>query len=108
MFFSRILDHKNVLNCYKSYIFLFLLTMPVNILAIEYSCDETSPSVLTGSKVLSNIISSQYLHSDYGGIVPELASREHIRNIDIIVNDAIRQSKINPEEINLVCAEIGR
>lgn len=81
--------------------------MPVNILAIETSCDETSASVLTGSTVLSNIISSQHFHTDYGGIVPELASREHIKCIDRIAEDAIKLSGLLRNELNLVCATQG-
>ena len=58
------------------------------ILAIETSCDETSASVITPTKVLSNIISSQSVHLQFGGVVPELASRAHLKKIIPIVNDA--------------------
>ena len=51
------------------------------VLGIESSCDDTSAAVLKGSKVLSNIIASQAIHKEYGGVVPELASRAHQQNI---------------------------
>jgi len=77
------------------------------ILAIETSCDETAAAVLKGREVLSNIISSQKFHNTYGGIVPELASRAHIKTIDIIVNRAIREAATSPEQIGLVAATAG-
>ena len=51
------------------------------VLGIESSCDETSASIIKGSKVLSNIIANQSIHEKYGGVVPELASRAHQQNI---------------------------
>jgi N6-L-threonylcarbamoyladenine synthase len=77
------------------------------ILAIESSCDETSAAVLQSNRVLSNIISSQYFHSQFGGIVPELASRAHIRTIDKIINSAIKESEIDKNAINCVAATAG-
>lgn len=64
----------------------------MNILAIESSCDETSASVISNNKVLSNIISSQHFHGKFGGVVPELASRAHIQAISFIVNSAFKKS----------------
>lgn len=81
--------------------------MPVITFAIESSCDETSASVLMDEKVLSNIISSQYFHKEYGGIVPELASRAHIENISLIAEKAIAESGIAQQDINLVAAAKG-
>ncbi|MCC6865099.1 MAG: tRNA (adenosine(37)-N6)-threonylcarbamoyltransferase complex transferase subunit TsaD [Ignavibacteria bacterium] len=81
--------------------------MPVITLAIESSCDETSASILQNENVKSTIISSQYFHKEYGGIVPELASRAHIENISIIANNAIQKSGINIKDINLVAAAKG-
>ncbi len=81
--------------------------MPVKILAIETSCDETSVAVLSDNKVLSNIISSQLFHTEYGGIVPELASRAHLSIIDKIVKTAISDSNIKIPDIDLVCATQG-
>ncbi len=81
--------------------------MSVFTFAIESSCDETSASVLENEKVLSNVISSQFFHKKYGGIVPELASRAHIETITEIAEKAIEQSGIQKEQINLVAAAKG-
>lgn len=81
--------------------------MQLNILAIETSCDETSAAILIGNEVKSNVVSSQVFHSEYGGIVPELASREHLRIIDKIVNDALEESKITIPAIDVICATQG-
>ena len=62
------------------------------ILAIESSCDETSASVLTNGKILSNFIATQSVHEKYGGVVPELASRAHMQNIVPVVDTALKQS----------------
>ena len=59
------------------------------ILGIESSCDETSAAILKGSKVLSNIIANQIIHEEYGGVVPELASREHDRLIIPVIKKAL-------------------
>ncbi|MBD0332367.1 MAG: tRNA (adenosine(37)-N6)-threonylcarbamoyltransferase complex transferase subunit TsaD, partial [Chitinophagaceae bacterium] len=65
--------------------------MPI-ILAIESSCDETAASVCRDGKILSNIISDQKVHSKYGGVVPELASRAHMKNIVPVVDVALREA----------------
>lgn len=77
------------------------------IFAIESSCDETSASILSGNKVLSNIISSQFFHNEFGGIVPELASRAHVKSIDKIVNSAFEQANVKKEDITLTAATQG-
>ena len=64
------------------------------ILAIESSCDETSAAVCRDGKILSNIIATQKIHEQYGGVVPELASRAHMQNIVPVVNTAL--STANP------------
>lgn len=81
--------------------------MSVFTFAIESSCDETSAAVLENEKVLSNIISSQFFHKKYGGIVPELASRAHIESITEIAEKAAENSGIPKEKINLVAASMG-
>src|SRR5688572_20400433 len=63
--------------------------MPVTLLAIESSCDETSAAVCRDGKILSNIIANQTMHEQYGGVVPELASRAHIQNIVPVVTAAL-------------------
>lgn len=72
----------------------------MKILAVETSCDETSASVIEGENVLSNIISSQIIHSQFGGVVPELASRAHLQLIIPVVRQALNSAKTNLTEIN--------
>ena len=72
------------------------------ILAIESSCDDTSAAVLRDDRLLSNVIASQKVHEQYGGVVPELASRAHQQNIIPVVDAAIRQAGISKEEIDAV------
>ena len=68
---------------------------PKLILGIESSCDETSAAVVAdGNEVLSNVVASQLVHADYGGVVPELASREHLRAIVPVVREAMRTAGV--------------
>lgn len=76
--------------------------MPVHILAIESSCDETSAAVLTDGKVLSNIIANQTVHEQYGGVVPELASRAHQENIVPVVDMALKQAGVDRSELSAI------
>ncbi|HEY4154906.1 MAG TPA: tRNA (adenosine(37)-N6)-threonylcarbamoyltransferase complex transferase subunit TsaD [Puia sp.] len=64
--------------------------MPVTLLAIESSCDETAAAVCRDGRILSNIVASQQIHSLYGGVVPELASRAHVRHIVPVVDQAMK------------------
>lgn len=73
-------------------------------LAVETSCDETSAAVLDDEKVLSNIISSQLFHTKYGGVVPEVASREHLKKIVEITDAALLKAGVTLNEIGLLCA----
>lgn len=75
---------------------------PVTILAIESSCDETSAAIVKDGVVLSNIIATQKVHEQYGGVVPELASRAHMQNIIPTVDVAIKQAGINKKDITAV------
>lgn len=72
------------------------------ILAIESSCDETSASVCRDGEILSNIIASQKIHEQYGGVVPELASRAHMQNIVPVVDVAIKNAGIKISDIDAV------
>jgi N6-L-threonylcarbamoyladenine synthase len=81
--------------------------MSFYIFAIETSCDETSASILNENTVLSNVISSQLFHNSYGGIVPELASRAHIKSIDKIVSSAFEKANCRASDVNLVAATRG-
>ncbi|HNS43128.1 MAG TPA: tRNA (adenosine(37)-N6)-threonylcarbamoyltransferase complex transferase subunit TsaD [Taishania sp.] len=77
------------------------------ILGIESSCDDTSASVLKNTAILSNIIASQKIHEEYGGVVPELASRAHQQNIIPVVDAAIKKAGINKEDIDAIAFTNG-
>ena len=72
----------------------------ISILAIESSCDETAASVCRDGKILSNIIATQHVHQQYGGVVPELASRAHLQNIVPVVDSALKTAGVKLEEID--------
>lgn len=74
----------------------------VTILAIESSCDETSASICRDGKILSNIIATQKVHEQYGGVVPELASRAHMQNIVPVVDAAVRKATCNLNDLNAI------
>lgn len=74
------------------------------ILAFESSCDETSVAVLKNDKVLSNVILSQEYHHNFGGVVPEIASREHLRKIVSMTDSALIKANVKLENINLIAA----
>jgi N6-L-threonylcarbamoyladenine synthase len=77
------------------------------ILAIETSCDDTSVAILENDKVLSNIISSQDVHKEYGGVVPELASRAHQQNIIPVVDLALKKAGIKSSELDSIAFTEG-
>jgi N6-L-threonylcarbamoyladenine synthase len=77
------------------------------ILGIESSCDETSASVCIDGKIVSNIIANQTIHQNYGGVVPELASRVHQQNIIPTVHKAINDAKISKKDIDAVAFTRG-
>lgn len=72
------------------------------ILSIESSCDETAAAVCRDGIILSNIIATQKIHEQYGGVVPELASRAHMQNIVPVVNTAVKQAGISIADIDAV------
>src|SRR6201995_3451789 len=74
------------------------------ILGIESSCDETAAAVVErGRHILSNVVASQIaIHSPYGGVVPELASREHLRNIVPVVDAALREAGITMPDVDAI------
>jgi N6-L-threonylcarbamoyladenine synthase len=78
------------------------MSHPINILAIESSCDETSAAVIQDGHVLSNHIATQKVHERYGGVVPELASRAHMQNIIPVVDIALQDSGISKDQITAV------
>lgn len=77
------------------------------ILAIESSCDETSASIISNGKVLNNVIASQSVHQKYGGVVPELASRAHQRNIVHIINEALTEAGISKRNLDAIAFTRG-
>jgi N6-L-threonylcarbamoyladenine synthase len=80
----------------------------MTILAFETSCDETSVAVVRNGAVLANVVSSQIkLHAEYGGIVPELAAREHLRNLIPVAQTALTEARIQPEQLEAVAATQG-
>lgn len=79
----------------------------VVILGIESSCDDTSAAIIRDGYLLSNVISSQAVHSAYGGVVPELASRAHQQNIIPAIHEAIRKAGISKEDISAIAYTRG-
>lgn len=78
------------------------------LLAFETSCDETSVAVIRDGRVLSNCVSSQIkLHEEYGGVVPELAAREHLRNLPAVAAQALEAAAVVPDQISAVAATRG-
>ena len=79
----------------------------LNILGIETSCDETSAAIISKGKVLSNLISSQHFHVEYGGVVPELSSRAHLQILLPLIKKALKESNIKLDELDIVTATAG-
>lgn len=77
------------------------------ILAIESSCDDTAAAVLQDNKVLSNVVANQSIHGEYGGVVPELASRAHQQNIVPVIEMAIRKANIDKNQLNAIAFTQG-
>jgi tRNA N6-adenosine threonylcarbamoyltransferase len=77
-------------------------TGPVTILAIESSCDETSCAISRDGIILSNIIAGQAVHEQYGGVVPELASRAHMQNIVPVVDTALKKAECSLDELTAI------
>jgi N6-L-threonylcarbamoyladenine synthase len=81
--------------------------MSITILGIESSCDDTAASIVRDGYVLSNIISNQNIHEEFGGVIPELASRAHQQNIIPVVDQAIKKAMIKKSEINAIAFTRG-
>jgi N6-L-threonylcarbamoyladenine synthase len=80
----------------------------MTLLAIETSCDETSAAVVRDGKIVSSIVASQIqLHAEYGGVVPELAAREHLRNLIPVVKSALHEAEISVDQLDAVAATQG-
>ncbi|QCW99639.1 tRNA (adenosine(37)-N6)-threonylcarbamoyltransferase complex transferase subunit TsaD [Aggregatimonas sangjinii] len=79
----------------------------IYILAIESSCDDTSAAVLRNGKVLSNIVATQQIHEQYGGVVPELASRAHQQNIVPVVHQSLASANIDKKQLSAIAFTRG-
>jgi N6-L-threonylcarbamoyladenine synthase len=79
----------------------------VFILAIESSCDDTAAAVLHNDKVLSNVVANQLIHNQYGGVVPELASRAHQQNIVPVIDAALRKANVQKEQLSAIAFTQG-
>ena len=80
---------------------------PVYILGIESSCDDTAAAVLADDKMLANVVAGQEVHRNWGGVVPELASRAHQQHIVPVVDEALRQAKISKHELHAIAYTRG-
>lgn len=81
--------------------------MAITILGIESSCDDTSAAIIRDGLLLSNVIASQSVHEEYGGVVPELASRAHQQNIVPVVDAAIRRAGISKTDLSAIAFTRG-
>lgn len=79
----------------------------VFILAIESSCDDTAAAVLHNDKVLSNVVANQLIHNQYGGVVPELASRAHQQNIVPVIDAALKKANVEKEQLSAIAFTQG-
>ncbi len=79
----------------------------IYILAIESSCDDTGVAILHNDKVLSNVVANQEIHSQYGGVVPELASRAHQQHIVPVIDQALKLAKIDKKQLNAIAFTMG-
>ena len=81
--------------------------MSITVLGIESSCDDTSAAVIRDGVLLSNVIASQDVHAEYGGVVPELASRAHQQNIVPVVDTALRRAGIDKHDLSAIAFTRG-
>ena len=81
--------------------------MEITILGIESSCDDTSASVLRNNLMLSNVIASQSVHEEWGGVIPELASRAHQQNIVPVVDKALKDANVTIDQIDAIAFTRG-
>lgn len=83
------------------------MTQNCYILGIESSCDDTAAAVINNGKILSNVVASQAIHEQYGGVVPELASRAHQQNIVPVVHQALQQANIDKNQLSAIAFTRG-
>ncbi|MDE7386977.1 MAG: tRNA (adenosine(37)-N6)-threonylcarbamoyltransferase complex transferase subunit TsaD, partial [Muribaculaceae bacterium] len=81
--------------------------MSITILGIESSCDDTSAAIITDGLLRSNVIASQKVHEEYGGVVPELASRAHQQNIVPVIDAALKRAGVDKSELSAIAFTRG-
>lgn len=81
--------------------------MSITILGIESSCDETSAAICQNGKVINNVIAAQSIHQEYGGVVPELASRAHQKNIVPVVDSALKNAQVTLKDLDAIAYTQG-
>ena len=79
----------------------------IYILGIESSCDDTAASIIHNGRILSNVVANQKIHEEFGGVVPELASRAHQQNIVPVVHQALKKANITKEQLNAIAFTRG-
>src|ERR1019366_9702824 len=79
----------------------------ITILGIESSCDDTAAAIIQNGKLLANVIAGQSIHQEYGGVVPELASRAHQKNILPVVEAALKKANIKKEQLSAIAFTRG-
>ena len=79
----------------------------IYILGIESSCDDTAASVIYNGKILSNVVANQKIHEEFGGVVPELASRAHQKNIILVVESALRSAHVKFSDLSAIAVTQG-
>ncbi|MEX1188250.1 MAG: tRNA (adenosine(37)-N6)-threonylcarbamoyltransferase complex transferase subunit TsaD [Bacteroidia bacterium] len=84
-----------------------MLNKPINILGIESSCDDTAAALIQDDKLLASVVAGQEVHKNWGGVVPELASRAHQQNIVPVVEEAFRLSKIHKRDLHAIAYTRG-
>ncbi|MBP93906.1 MAG: tRNA (adenosine(37)-N6)-threonylcarbamoyltransferase complex transferase subunit TsaD [Flavobacteriaceae bacterium] len=84
-----------------------MATENIYILGIESSCDDTAASVMLNGRILSNVVANQQIHEEYGGVVPELASRAHQKNIVPVVTQALKKAGITKNELHAIAFTRG-
>ena len=79
------------------------------IMAIESSCDETACAIVKGGReVLANVVASQIkIHEEYGGVIPEIAAREHLEAVNVVVEETFKQAGVKPEDITAFAGTVG-
>ena len=79
----------------------------MNVLGIETSCDETSASIISNGKLIANVVYTQEIHKKYGGVVPEIASQQHLNEIINVIESALDKSRLQKNDLNAIAVTYG-